>query len=327
MAAEANFRSMLPSQNLRNYFKNYEGGPLPISDDEPNEPIYGGVGHPYSLKLSASDLKGMYPSINRFADTISDPLYMDSGMEGDQQMDESKYYETSRISCDIGLDRICPPYQRCVQMVADTSSGFCDCIDTYFRNNRGDCVKTPLSLDELVSNDDVQSNQVPIAAMSRLLAATTTIAPTISSVDKKLTVSVVSKDVRLPEKEVTLAAYTVSDGISGNATTYKYMWSLISQPGGDVNGTMSDQTKDTIKLTNLSEGLYRFKVVVTGTNNISGEAFANVTVLPQKRINQAPNVVITPDHVTVKLPTSQTILDGGTSTVILFFNTFFDQVY
>lgn len=276
--------------------------------------MYGGVGSQYASKISTAEMKDMYPNINRLADSISDPLYMDSGMETDQQMDDSKYYDSNRIQCDMGLDRRCPPYQRCVQISVDSPPGFCECFETYVRNNRGECVKPALSLDELIQSDNGLPNERPVSAMSRLIA-TTTVAPPASTVDKKLTVSVVSKDVRLPEREVTLAAYTVSDEIGGNSTTYKYMWSLISQPSGDVNGTMSDQTKDTIKLTNLSEGLYRFKVIVSGANNVSGEAFANVTVLPQKRINQAPNVIITPDHVTVKLPTSQTILDGGTSTV------------
>lgn len=314
ITAEATARSSQPLQSIRNYFNNYDGGPLAINEDDV---LYSGVGSPYGSKISASELKGMYPNINRLSDTISDPLYMDSGMEADQQMEDSKYFEPNRAQCEIGPDSICPAYQRCVQVSADTPAGFCECLESYVRNNRGECVKTTLSLDALISSDDVRTNRVPIAAMSRLVATTTVAPPPTSSVDKKLTVSVVSKDVRLPEKEVTLAAYTVSDEISGNSTTYKYMWSLISQPSGDVNGTMSDQTKDTIKLTNLSEGLYRFKVIVTGASNVSGEAFANVTVLPQKRINQAPNVVITPDHVTVKLPTSQTILDGGTSTVSL----------
>lgn len=309
-ANEAAARSSMPAQSIRNYFNNYDGGPLSVNEDDLL----------YTSKSSEADMKGIYANFNRIAAAagVSDPLYMDSNMENDQQMDESKYYEATRIPCEIGLDRMCPPFQRCIQLSEDIQRGLCDCVESFVRNKRGDCAKSTLSLDELISNDDdLLNNHVPMAAMSRYIESTTLSAPAVA---KKLTVSVVSKDVRLPEKEVTLAAYTVSDEISGNATTYKYMWSLISQPSGDVNGTMSDQTKDTIKLTNLSEGLYRFKVVVTGTNNVSGEAFANVTVSPQKRINQAPNVVITPDHVTVKLPTSQTILDGGTSTVSFVFH-------
>lgn len=311
-AAEATARSSLPLQSIRNYFNNYDGGPLAIADDDV---LYSGVGTPYASRSSEAEMKGLYANMNRLAAAASEPLYMDSGMETDQQTDDSKFYETTRVECDIGLDRMCPPYQRCVQLSLDMPRGVCECVETYVRNKRGECVKPTLSLDELIEIDSGLQSTVPDSVPNRPESTTPISSPAESSAAKKLAVSVVSKDVRLPEKEVTLAVYTVSDEIAANATVYKYMWSLISQPSGDVNGTMSDQTKDTIRLTNLSEGLYRFKVIVTAPNNVSGEAFANVTVSPQKRNNQAPNVIITPDHVTVKLPTSQTILDGGTSTV------------
>jgi hypothetical protein len=85
--------------------------------------------------------------------------------------------------------------------------------------------------------------------------------------------------VRLPENEVTLSAFTVpsEDQVSGH---YNYAWTLLSQPEAHT-GTMTDQNQMTVKLSNLSEGLYKFKVSVNGANG-SGEAFANVTVLPRK---------------------------------------------
>lgn len=42
-----------------------------------------------------------------------------------------------------------------------------------------------------------------------------------------------------------------------------------------------DQNGGTLKLSNLSEGLYMFKVGVSGPG-VYGEAFANVTVMPRK---------------------------------------------
>lgn len=103
----------------------------------------------------------------------------------------------------------------------------------------------------------------------------TSIKPTM----KQLLVSAVSKEVRLPENEVTLSAYTVP-AERGNQH-YNYAWSLLSQPEGHT-GTMTDQNRVTVKLSNLSEGLYTFKVAVSSPNAY-GEAYANVSVLPRKR--------------------------------------------
>lgn len=103
---------------------------------------------------------------------------------------------------------------------------------------------------------------------------TTSIKPTM----KQLLVSAVSKEVRLPENEVTLSAYTVP-AEQGNQH-YNYAWSLLSQPEGHT-GTMTDQNRITVKLSNLSEGLYTFKVAVSSPNAY-GEAYANVSVLPRE---------------------------------------------
>lgn len=154
---------------------------------------------------------------------------------------------------------------------------------------------------------------------------------------KQLLVSAVSKEVRLPENEVTLSAYTVP-AERGNQH-YNYAWSLLSQPEGHT-GTMTDQNRVTVKLSNLSEGLYTFKVAVSSPNAY-GEAYANVSVLPRKctlnflsmclhvlridwiiilcifapakRINQAPTAIITPASQIVKLPNTGAVLDGSNS--------------
>lgn len=69
-----------------------------------------------------------------------------------------------------------------------------------------------------------------------------------------------------------------------------------------------------VTLTDLTEGQYRFKVTVNGTNSY-GEGYANVTVLPPQRINTPPQVVITPQTQTVKLPNTVAVLDGSASKV------------
>ncbi|XP_043477111.1 dyslexia-associated protein KIAA0319-like protein [Leptopilina heterotoma] len=126
---------------------------------------------------------------------------------------------------------------------------------------------------------------------------------------KQLLVSAVSKEVRLPENEVTLSAFTVPAELSGEH--YNYAWSLLSQPEGHT-GTMTDQNSNTVKLSNLSEGLYKFKVAVNSPTAY-GEAYANVSVLPPKRINQAPIAIISPASQVVKLPNTGAVLDGSSS--------------
>lgn len=171
----------------------------------------------------------------------------------------------------------------------------------------------------------------PEAKAQTIKDTTTSIKPTM----KQLLVSAVSKEVRLPENEVTLSAYTVP-AERGNQH-YNYAWSLLSQPEGHT-GTMTDQNRITVKLSNLSEGLYTFKVAVSSPNAY-GEAYANVSVLPReyflclfpfitrihninyysnfyflaKRINQAPIAIITPASQIVKLPNTGAVLDGSNS--------------
>lgn len=277
---------------------------------------------------------------------------------------EQQQQQLDADSC--GANEECVPYS---EEATALGRGVCDCFPAYVRRSRfGECVprRRLLPLDgefggQMSADDDgmmmaaddslalasdrrpdqvvaqkkpqptsQQSLSLPSSSPTSTASAIVPIAGVAVEDQKPLTVSVLSKEVRLPEREVSLAAYTISDDPAGNAASqYKYLWSLISQPSGDVNGTMSDHTKDTIHLTNLSEGLYRFKVVVTedrqptqAAANTSGQqqqqrtgqAFANVTVVPQKRINQSPRVHITPDHQTVKLPTNKAILDGSTST-------------
>lgn len=125
--------------------------------------------------------------------------------------------------------------------------------------------------------DDIETAELGVTPQINgqiLKGTTTSVKPTL----KQLLVSAVSKEVRLPENEVTLSAYTIP-AEQGNEH-YNYAWSLLSQPEGHT-GIMTDQNRITVKLSNLSEGLYRFKVAVSNPNAY-GEAYANVSVLPRK---------------------------------------------
>lgn len=122
-----------------------------------------------------------------------------------------------------------------------------------------------------------------------------------------LQVTVESKNIQLPENEASLTALVVP-----NDEKHTYLWSLVDKPENDKNGTITDQTRPTVRVSNLSEGLYRFKLTVTGINSY-GEAFANVTVSHEKRDNKPPSPIITPKYQIIKLPNQKAILDGSSS--------------
>jgi hypothetical protein len=124
----------------------------------------------------------------------------------------------------------------------------------------------------------------------------------------KLLVSVESKNIQLPENEASLTAEVQPEN-----EKLTYSWSLVDKPDNDKNGTITDQTRKTVKVSNLSEGLYRFKLTVNGQNGY-GETNVNLTVLPAKRLNTPPYVIITPKHQVIKLPNNKAVLDGSTST-------------
>lgn len=218
--------------------------------------------------------------------------------ENDLAMEESKIsLSREGMRCDLQLaDKDCPENEGCFlkRYAVNDRFGVCKCKPGFERSKRMKCVPLILTEERLPEEDVMKPDMVG-----------------------KLAVSVVSKTVQLPERKVALAAYPVPDE-NTSGVPYNYTWSLISQPTGDVNGTISDKTKKKIELQNLSEGLYRFKVVVSGKGWL-GETFANVTVLPERRINTAPIVRITPMQQIIKEPTTLAILDGSTSTVSIWF--------
>jgi len=94
-----------------------------------------------------------------------------------------------------------------------------------------------------------------------------------------------------------------------------YEWSLISGPSMENAGSMENRQNQTLSLNDLQEGVYQFKVVVSGGNPpVEGEGFGNVTILPPERINQTPKAVLNPPTQTVLLPTKQAIIDASGST-------------
>ncbi|KAH8303932.1 hypothetical protein KR059_003862 [Drosophila kikkawai] len=228
--------------------------------------------------------------------------------------EELNYYDQNAKFTACDLETPCPPPQQCVPLQPNAVRGVCTCPNGFIWNKQRKCVMAAIPYSSYLtsSNEAVQQDAVAAAA-SENSSPEIAAPPAKTEQNKDIVVSVMSKEVRLPEQEVTLAAFTVPDEQTSD-TKYKYLWTLISQPKGPMNGTISDQSKSKVKLSNLSEGLYTFKVTVTGDNGTFGEATANVTVLPENRINQPPQVIISPREQIIRQPTTNAILDGSTST-------------
>lgn len=218
-------------------------------------------------------------------------------MEAAEQNDYA--YKADVNTCEDDI-QYCRENEICVKQTDSSREGICQCIIGYKRNSQGICK----SINEFEAFE--QSVTSEIEAQPRLTkVSSTSIKPPLN----QLLVSVVSKEVRLPENEVNLSAYTIPAEQPGEH--YNYVWSLLSQPEGQ-SGTMTDQNRITVKLSHLSEGLYMFKVAVSSLNAY-GETYANVSVLPPKRVNQAPIAIISPASQVVKLPNTGAVLDGSAS--------------
>ncbi|CAG4952006.1 unnamed protein product [Colias eurytheme] len=214
-----------------------------------------------------------------------------------EMMLASRFLE--KVACEVGASD-CPYNAECIPLGHNMHNGICKCILGTEMNAQGSCVPIRRSY----SKGPIDSIE-PIKKPEDILSQTKENKPV-----QNLTVSILSKEVQLPENEVTLDAYTIPDEKS-TMSHYNYVWTLVSQPKDTFTGNMK-QNGSTVTLTDLTEGQYCFKVTVNGTNSY-GEGYANVTVLPPKRINKPPQVVITPQSQTIKLPNSLAVLDGSAS--------------
>ncbi|XP_049875638.1 dyslexia-associated protein KIAA0319-like [Pectinophora gossypiella] len=225
--------------------------------------------------------------------------------DNDLIMDASSFLE--KVPCEVGAADDCPFNSECVPLGLKLRNGICKCLPGTEENAQGACIQTmrPFSKGPTIPMDAMKKDDL-------MDAKADDIKPEIASPKsvQNLTVSIISKQVQLPDNEVTLAAYTIPDEKATNSH-YNYIWTLVDQPKGGFTGNMN-QNGATVSLTDLTEGQYRFKVTVNSTNYY-GVGYANVTVLPRQRINTPPQVVITPQSQTVKLPNSGAVLDGSAS--------------
>ncbi|XP_072365817.1 dyslexia-associated protein KIAA0319-like [Scyliorhinus torazame] len=144
---------------------------------------------------------------------------------------------------------------------------------------------------------------------------TATEASTVSAVAKQrvkeLVVSAGSNImITQPKNSVELNTFVVPTPSA--ETPYSYQWNLVSHPV-DFEGVMEGKDSPTLKLSQLSDGLYVFRVCVSG-DGAYGESFINVTVKPAPRVNQAPVAIASPWVQEVSLPTTSTFIDGSQST-------------
>ncbi|XP_029098817.1 dyslexia-associated protein KIAA0319 homolog isoform X2 [Monodon monoceros] len=95
-------------------------------------------------------------------------------------------------------------------------------------------------------------------------------------------------------------------------TTYNYEWSLISHPEY-YQGEIKQRHTQTLNVSQLSVGLYAFKVAVS-SENAFGEGFVNVTVKPAGRVNLPPVAVVSPERQELTLPLTSALIDGSHST-------------
>jgi len=187
--------------------------------------------------------------------------------------------------CEVGLDsEVCHANEVCEAKNDKSRNGVCKCQKGFIRDTSGKCFPA--------------------------------VVPTPTSLPAVIGVSVASKEVMLPVNSASLTVFTSPE--SDEKNPYKYEWKLVSTSlvsKTDQTAVEKNSKTQTLSLSNLSEGVYQFKVTVTSNNPVGfGQAFANVTVLPAKRINTPPKATIVPTTQTVNLPTNKAIVDGSGST-------------
>lgn len=303
---------------------------LPIDSSEISEQIY-------PEQMSYPMMTGQYQNEieKQLSEVLDDQTYgyprftnneIYSPYDGDLTPAEARLAVRMHDREQCSLDtKSCEENESCMQFDPKLNYGICRCNVGYARNAFKKCAPIDTNLNY---NDasDLNEKLMLIKHLSGNREDPVDDSKGESSEIKgdskigHLSVSAVSKTVQLPDNKAKLSAFPVPDERT-SGVAYNYSWSLISQPSGDGNGTMSDKTKSEIELTNLSEGLYRFKVVVSG-NGWLGETFANITVLPEKRYNKPPIVIIKPAQQIIKEPTNSAILDGSASTVSISLNNF-----
>ncbi|KAF5905715.1 dyslexia-associated protein, partial [Clarias magur] len=132
--------------------------------------------------------------------------------------------------------------------------------------------------------------------------------PSTSTPPEALVVSVGDVgDITLPENAVHLTASV--DPQTENENPYIYEWSFISAPTGHP-GVMDGKHKKTVKVSELSVGVYVIKISVTG-KQAYGERAVNFTVHPAVKLNRPPKSLALPKHQDVTQSVNTIIFING----------------
>lgn len=108
-----------------------------------------------------------------------------------------------------------------------------------------------------------KENTISDMLTERILQVTTN--RTVPVTRKQLSITADSKQVKLPENEVSLEA-KVSPEESDEK--YQFEWTSLHQPEGST--AVKHQNGGKLQLSKLSEGLYMFKVIICNLRYLSG---------------------------------------------------------
>ncbi len=112
------------------------------------------------------------------------------------------------------------------------------------------------------------------------------------------------KNIQLPLNTVNLTG----SGSDPDGTIATYLWEKLS--GGSA--TITNANKATATVSNLSTGIYEFKLTVNDDDDASASDRVKVTV---SNANQAPNINITTSVINITLPTSAATLSASANDV------------
>ncbi|XP_029634783.1 dyslexia-associated protein KIAA0319-like protein isoform X4 [Octopus sinensis] len=183
-------------------------------------------------------------------------------------------------------------------------------ISTTTSSSNTSSTPSPVSISSMATKKDVTSGTKIKVTTSQ--NATDSIVTTTKAVPilPPLKVSAgTNKRLQLPKNEIILTAYVMDEPLEGKEFHYK--WSMITFPkGAEKQGSMTGPDSKTFILKDLVAGLYTLKLEVTG-NNRAGEAYVNVTVIPQTDYRPTANAG---SDVVINLPENSVTLYGNAST-------------
>ncbi|XP_041361806.1 dyslexia-associated protein KIAA0319-like protein [Gigantopelta aegis] len=218
-------------------------------------------------------------------------------------------------TCEYGIVTDCGPNEECV-LRPDSKSrvGLCLCMEGFQTDEHGECVAIATSTPSTTLGPGTSKMAAGNMSGGRGDTVTVPVVQIKSTTSKvtKLTVSAgKNKEIQLPNNTITLSAFVVPEQVEGESP-YQYEWILVHSPDISEKGTMDGRNTKTLKLSKLIEGLYTFKVTVSGDSKY-GEGFVNITVKAPARKNKKPVAITKPKSQVIHLPNSA-IIDGSDST-------------